>query len=290
MFVMAAWYYKGYYSFGNNVIIHRDFLMASEAKLSPEQHQKLSRIVYKETGIVLDGEKYNLLVARLAKRMRITAISSVSEYINLMSKDSDEFNKFIDATTTNHTFFFRENKHCEYMIETLEKKKPLKIWSAASSSGEEAYSIAVQLLAKAFSFSIYASDVSDSMLDLGRRAIYSADRVKEVPLSILHTYFQKGEDRWKDHVKVKPEVKRLVTFAKYNLLSEAPTDTFDIIFCRNVMIYFDTQTRQKVVDRLCMALKPEGYFFVGLSESLNGLEHPLTTILPSGYQKKGHSN
>lgn len=260
--------------------------MESETRLSPEQHQKLSRIVYKETGIVLDGKKYNLLVARLSKRMRKKAISSVSDYINLISNDQDEFNEFIDATTTNHTFFFRENKHCEYIINTLDSTKPLKIWSAASSSGEEAYSIAVQLLAHFFSFNIFASDVSDSMLDLGRRAIYPQDRVKEVPLSLLRAYFQKGEDQWRGYVKVKPAVQKLVTFAKFNLLSDSPVDTFDIIFCRNVMIYFDTPTRQRVVDRLCKALKPGGYFFVGLSESLTGLEHPLTTVLPSGYQKK----
>lgn len=261
--------------------------MGSETRLSREQHQKLAKIVYQETGIVLSEKKYNLLVARLSKRMRIKSISSVSEYMNRISGDPDEFNEFIDAVTTNHTFFFRENKHCEYILRTLEKTYPLKIWSAASSSGEEAYSLAIQLLAHGFSFSIFASDVSDSMLDLGRRAVYPEDRVKNVPPSMLRTYFQKGQDQWKDHVKVKPEVRQWVTFAKFNLLSDTPPDTFDIIFCRNVMIYFDARTRQRVIDRLCRALKPGGYFFVGLSESLNGLEHSLTTILPSGYQKKG---
>jgi len=260
--------------------------MESETRLSREQHRKLSKIVYQETGIVLNEKKYSLLVARLSKRMRKKAISSVSDYINLISNDQDEFNEFIDATTTNHTFFFRENKHCEYIINTLDSTKPLKIWSAASSSGEEAYSIAVQLMAAGFSFSIFASDVSDSMLDLGRRAIYPVDRVREVPPSMLRAYFQKGQDQWKDYVKIKLEVRQRVSFAKFNLLSDTQQDAFDIIFCRNVMIYFDTPTRQRVVDRLCKALKPEGHFFVGLSESLNGLAHPLTTVLPSGYQKK----
>ena len=261
--------------------------MVSETNLSPEQHQKLARIVYKESGVVLDEKKYSLLVARLAKRMRIMRISSVSEYINLISSDTDEFNQFIDATTTNHTFFFRENKHCEYLLKTLDPKKPLKIWSAASSSGEEAFTLSVQLLAHSFSFNIFASDVSDSMLKLGRRAIYPNDRVRNVPLSLMHKYFQKGKGKWKDHVKVKPVVQKLVAFEKFNLLSGTPTGTFDIIFCRNVMIYFDTPTRQRVVDNLCSALKPGGYFFVGLAESLNDLEHDLTTVLPSGYLKKG---
>lgn len=260
--------------------------MVSETKLTPEQHQKLSRIVYKESGVVLDEKKYSLLVARIAKRMRIKKIPSVCEYISLISSDQEEFNEFIDATTTNHTFFFRENKHCEYLIKTLDKRKPLKIWSAASSSGEEAFSLAVQLLANSFTFSIFASDVSDSMLNLARRAIYPNERVKNVPIPILHTYFQKGKERWKDHVKVKPAVQQLVVFDKFNLLSDTPDDTFDIIFCRNVMIYFDTITRQKVVNTLSRALKPGGYFFVGLSESLNGLNHTMTTILPSGYQKR----
>jgi len=260
--------------------------MISETKLSREQHQKLSRIVYRETGIVLNEKKYSLLVARLSKRMRIKKISSVLDYIQLISTDQKEFTEFIDATTTNHTFFFRENKHCEYIIKALEKTKPLKIWSAASSSGEEAFSIAIQLLANSFSFNIFASDVSDSMLNLARRAIYPDDRVKNIPLSMLHAYFKKGANKWEKYVQVKPSVQQLVTFAKFNLLSDTPTGEFDIIFCRNVMIYFDTQTRQKVVTRLCKALKPGGYFFVGLSESLNGLEHSLSAILPSGYQKR----
>jgi chemotaxis protein methyltransferase CheR len=260
--------------------------MVNKTELSHAQHKKLSQIVYKESGVVLNEKKHSLLVARLAKRMRIKKITSIAEYMNLISNDRQEFNEFIDATTTNHTFFFRENKHCEYIIETLDKKKPLKIWSAASSSGEEAFSIAVQLLANSFSFTIFASDVSDSMLNMGRRAIYSNNRISNVPLSMLRSYFQKGSGRWKDHVKVKPAVQQLVTFGKFNLLSDVQVDTFDIIFCRNVMIYFDTPTRQKVVTSLCRALKPGGFFFVGLAESINGLDHSLTTILPSGYQKK----
>jgi chemotaxis protein methyltransferase CheR len=260
--------------------------MVSETKVTPAQFKKLSRIVYQASGIVLNDKKYNLLVARLAKRMRLKDITSVSDYIHMISSDPDEFSEFIDATTTNHTYFFRENKHCEFIVNTLDTAKPLKIWSAASSSGEEPFSIAVQLLANQFSFSIYASDVSDSMLKLCQRGIYSKDRVKNVPLSLLHNYFQKGKGKWQDHVKVKPEVMKSVTFDKYNLLSDTSSEQFDIIFCRNVMIYFDTPTRQAVVSSLLKALKPGGYFFVGLSENLYGLDHGLSVVLPSGYKKK----
>lgn len=260
--------------------------MIRKIELSPSQHKKLSALVYQESGIVINEKKYSLLVARISKRMRIRKISSVSDYINLIAEDPKEFNEFIDVTTTNHTYFFRENKHCEYIINTRDKTKHLNIWSAASSSGEEAFSIAVQLLASSFSFKIYASDVSDSMLTLGRRAIYPKERVKKVPASILHSYFQRGKNSWKDHVRVKPHVQQYVRFEKFNLLSDTPDDKFDIIFCRNVMIYFDVQTRQKVVNNLCRALKNGGFFFVGLAESLNGLEHNLTTVFPGGYQKK----
>ncbi|MBU8850140.1 MAG: chemotaxis protein CheR [Desulfobacterales bacterium] len=259
--------------------------MVSETKLNPEQYKKLSNIVYKASGVVLNEKKYNLLVARLAKRMRLTNMDSVSDYIRLISKSQDEFTEFIDATTTNHTFFFRENKHCEFLIKTMDRTKPLKIWSAASSSGEEAFSIAVQFLANSFSFNIHATDISGSMLKKGQRAIYSKEKMDKMPTYILHSYFQNGKGKWHDHVKVKPEVQKLVTFEKFNLLSDTPFDTYDIIFCRNVMIYFDTPTRQKVVTSLCKALKPGGYFFVGMSENLHGLEHNLSVVLPSGYKK-----
>jgi len=264
--------------------------MGPETKLTTAQHQKLSKMVYKESGVVLDEKKYALLVARIAKRMRLTGISSVSDYIHQITNSQDEYNEFIDATTTNHTFFFRENKHCEYLLKTLDRKKHLKLWSAASSSGEEAFSIAAQLLANSFSFNIFASDVSNSMLKKAKRGIYPKERIQKVPLPILHTYFQSGKGQWQNHVKVKPEVQQLVRFEKFNLLSGTSSDKFDIIFCRNVMIYFDTPTRQKVVDNLCRALKPGGYFFIGMSENLHGLKHDLSNVLPSGYNKMSSTN
>ncbi len=260
--------------------------MISDTKISPEQYERLSKLVYNESGIVLNEKKYNLLVARLAKRMRKTRTSSVAEYIKLIASDENEFTEFIDATTTNHTYFFRENKHCEYLLKTLNPAVPLQIWSAASSSGEEAFSIAVQLLSRGFEFNIFASDVSEAVLRLAREAIYPVERLKEVPPAILHTYFMKGCNRRKGYVRVKPEVRSLVTFGRHNLLSDTPKDMYDIIFCRNVMIYFDNPTRQRVVTHLVQALNPGGYLFVGLSESLHGLDHGLTPVLPSGYRKK----
>ncbi len=126
--------------------------MTSTAQVSPSQYKELSAIVYKESGIVLNEKKYELLTARIAKRIRITKIPTVSEYLKFMNSNEDEFINFIDAITTNHTFFYRENSHCEFIVKTLNKNTSLRIWSAASSSGEEAYSIAVQLAANSFKF------------------------------------------------------------------------------------------------------------------------------------------
>ncbi|MCK5313380.1 MAG: protein-glutamate O-methyltransferase CheR [Desulfobacteraceae bacterium] len=263
--------------------------MASYSKVTPEQFKKLSALVYKESGIVLNEKKYELLTARLAKRMRVTKIASVPEYLRLMNNDENEFINFIDAITTNHTFFFRENIHCEYIVKTFDKSKPLKIWSAASSSGEEAYSIAVQLTANSFKYDIFASDLSSTMLKTGQRAVYPNERIRSVPLPLLRAYFQRGKGAYNGHVKVKPEILKNVSFAKHNLLEDSPftgSNKFDIIFCRNVMIYFDNTTRKKVVNNLYQSLKSGGHFFVGMSESLQGLQDGLKTVLPSGYIKK----
>lgn len=258
----------------------------SELELSKSQFQKLSKLVYDTSGVVLNQKKYRLMVARITKRMRSNNLISFSDYIDKLASDQAEFSAFIDATTTNHTFFFRENKHCDFLVKHLDPKREIKVWSAASSSGEEPFSIAVQFMAKSFTFSIDGSDISETVLAQARKAIYPMDKVKQVPIPLLHTYFQKGKNRYEDHVRLKPQVRNKVLFKKFNLLSDMPSDRYDVIFCRNVMIYFDRPTRQKVVKLLCSALNPGGYLFVGLSESLHDLDHPLINIMASGYQKK----
>ncbi len=260
--------------------------MAPNIKMTKEQYLQLAKIVYRESGVVLNEKKYHFLEAMLSKRVRLSGVSSVSDYIELILSNPGEFDRFIDATTTNHTFFFRENKHCEFIVNTIPNDRPLKIWSAASSSGEEAFSIAVQLIDRAYDFSIFASDVSDSMLEIAKKAIYPTERIREVPVKMLHTYFQKGKNAQKGFVRLKPGVRRYVTFAKHNLLSRSSKKNYDIIFCRNVMIYFDVVTRKKVVEHLLNALKPDGYLFIGLSEALRGFDHDMVQIFPGGYRKK----
>lgn len=259
--------------------------MSASTDITSSQLTALSRLIYRETGIVIGEKKLALLRARLAKRMRLTRKQTVSDYIKLLQQDQIEFLHFLDAITTNHTYFFRENSHTEYLITQLEPSVPVKIWCAACSSGEEPYSIAAQMLDAGFRFSIFASDISETMLAAARTGIFPKERLKQFPRPSLSRYFQRGQGKREGSVRIKPDVRHHVTFAKYNLIADQPRDMYDVIFCRNVMIYFDTPTRQKVIDRLVPALKPGGYLFVGMSESLSGIRHPLTNQIPSAYRK-----
>ena len=179
---------------------------------SDRNYTILRDIVYKESGINLHEGKLGLLKARLAKRMRIVRAPSVSKYIELIKKDTNEFFNFIDAVSTNHTFFLRENHHCEFILKNTDNSGYLKIWSAASSSGEEPYSIAIQLFDQGYKFSIFASDISNTMLALAERGVYHKDKLRSVPLQTIRRYFQKGCNKWEDHLRVKTQIKDLINF------------------------------------------------------------------------------
>ena len=256
-----------------------------QTTLTESQFIQLSKLVYKESGINLKDNKKSLLQARLAKRLRATNTSSISEYIKLLADDPIEYVHFIDGVTTNHTYFFRENKHIEFILDNVGPDRHLKIWSAASSSGEEAYSIAIQLYAKSYSFSIIGSDISDTMLETASKGIYPIERAKSIPLPILHRYFKKGKNSFQNYIKIKDEIKQFVSFKKFNLVTDITSEKFDIIFLRNVMIYFDLKTKQRVVDHIRRALKEGGYFIIGQSENLLGITAEFKTVSPSIYLK-----
>jgi len=190
-------------------------------------------------------------------------------------------NIFLDAVSTNHTFFFRESKSFKYI-----DKGCNDIWCAASSSGEEPYSIAAYCLELGFQPSILATDISDTCLEKGRNAIYRMECTTKIPKPLLRRYFQKGQGKWGGYIKAKDDIKKMVKFKRFNLLKDKlPSKDFDIIFCRNVMIYFDNPSKEFVVAKLSECLKKEGYFIIGGAESLNGLNHTLKYIEPSVYKK-----
>lgn len=250
-------------------------------RLTERQFQKYCELVYSECGIKLNAEKRALLSARLAKRLRLRAVAP-DQYFDLIMADPTERSCFIDAISTNHTYFFRESASFKYVRADCKT-----IWSAASSSGEEPYSLAAHCLHQGGNPSILATDISDSCLQKARLGIFPDQCTKHIPAPMLKAYFQKGVNRWAGRVRVKRQLREMVEFQKFNLLKDAmPDSQFDAIFCRNVMIYFDAPTKERVVSRLNSVLRPGGFFIIGGAESLNGLSHPFRYIEPSVYLKQ----
>lgn len=261
-------------------------------------------LVYSHSRINLGPDKKELVSARLGKRLRATNITSISDYCRfLQEKESgDELAHLIDAISTNHTYFFRENEHFDFLTSTgipdllkrrlAERWPRCNVWSAACSSGEEPYSIAItmhQLLGAAgpWPWRIEATDISHRILQRARIGIYREDSIKKVAPGVLRTHFQKGFGPQDGNYRVKPHLLENVTFRQLNLLDNGLpfTEPFHIIFCRNVMIYFDRATQTELVNKLSRSLVPGGYLFVGHSESLSGIKHPLAMLKPAIYQK-----
>ncbi len=249
-------------------------------KITDGQFKKYCAIVNREAGIHLTDEKRELLNARVAKRIRKLGIEP-GKYLRLIQEDSTEMEKFLNAISTNHTYFYRESKSFKYLDHGCQQ-----IWCAASSSGEEPYSLATYCLELGFEPTILATDISTACLEKGKKGIYALEKKNGLPLHILKPYFQKGQGQWSGFMRVKANVRRMVQFKRFNLLTDAaPSKCFDIIFCRNVMIYFDNSTKETVVHKLSQALRSGGHFIIGGAESLNGLNHSLKYIEPSVYQK-----
>jgi chemotaxis protein methyltransferase CheR len=227
-------------------------------------------------------------------------MSSFKEYISYLEKDKSgqEIVAMIDCLTTNKTSFFREAHHFDYLQEhvlpslTAMKKKRIRIWSAGCSTGEEPYTIAIVLREsldnlESLDVRILATDISTRVLHTAREGIYPAENLEDVPMELRYKYFTKvAETKEGSQYKINENIKALVKFARLNLLDPWPMKgPFDVIFCRNVMIYFDKETQQMLVNRFTDLLGPEGYLFVGHSESLMSINHRLTYVQPAIYKK-----
>ncbi len=250
-------------------------------RMADSLFRKYCDLVYREAGINLTEEKRELLNARMGKMLRTQKISPENYYKSIQNNKS-ELNTFIDAVTTNHTYFFRESKSFSYL-----SRNNSEIWCAASSSGEEPYSLAISCMDKGFIPSITATDISNSCLEAGKRGVYPLKTISNIPTHMLRKYFQKGHAKWDGYVKIKKNIRDMISFEKFNLIKDIPVSkNYDIIFCRNVMIYFDNITKENVVRKLSAVLKNGGYFIIGGAESLSGLKHSLKYIEPSVYLKK----
>jgi len=267
--------------------------------LSGNQFRSVAELIESQTGIMLPEAKRLMLEGRLQKRVRALDCADVNEYVERLFGDRNfegELVHLIDCVTTNKTDFFREPAHFDFMRDIAvpelfgrARKSPLKVWSAACSSGMEPYTIAMVLddmvrAGKEFQFRILGTDISTNMLRLAEQGIYSREMIAPVPPEMARRYFLSSKDPSRAEVRVVPELRRPVAFMRMNLMDPAyPVDRdVDIIFCRNVLIYFDKPTQTKVVQQLCDHLRPGGYLIVGHSESMvhNGLRN-LKQVMPT---------
>jgi len=265
--------------------------------LSAREFEQFRRLAYEKVGLDLRDGKETLVSARLGKKIRELHFRSFQEYYRHVVEDrtGEALTALIDALTTNHTSFFREPAHFEFLRNTIQPqvrgREQIAIWSAACSTGEEPYSIAFELLNEfgepALSkIRILATDISTRVLATAQRGAYPADRFEGMSPLQLRRYLLRGEQRYAGWYRVKPEVRAAVEFRRLNLMENfSHLGPFVVIFCRNVMIYFDKPTQEDLVQRLARCLEPGGYLFIGHAESLNGIEHPLQYLQPAVYRK-----
>lgn len=260
--------------------------------------QKLAEFIQGYSGIKMPSAKKTLVEGRLRRRVKALGMDTLSEYCRyLFDKGglSHEAESVIDAVTTNKTEFFREAPHFRFLTEEALPQltdgirngapRMVKAWSAASSSGAEPYTIAMVLadfLGKkpGFDFTVHASDICSDVLRTAVRGIYPTEEIAPVPQPLLHRYFRRARDPAREEVRVAPELRQKVKFSRVNLMTEEyglPKD-LDIIFCRNVLIYFDHETQRRVVSHLCTHLRPGGFLFVGHTEALSGHGLPIRPI------------
>lgn len=274
-----------------------------EMQLAEADYDFICRLVYEKSRISLGRDKKILVTSRLAKRLRQLKLDGYHQYCELLRSPAggEELRNLIDRISTNHTHFFRETKHFDFLREKLlpqwqadprSRGSVFRVWSAASSTGEEPYTIAIHLAenlgpAEAGAWEIEATDISTRVLDIARKGVYDADRLSSMSHDLVRRHFQKGMGEWEGQFRIKNDLRGRVQFHHLNLL-EPPypfTQPFQVIFCRNVMIYFDRPTQEALVSHLAEKLVPGGYLFVGHSESLSGIKHSLKLVQPAVYLK-----
>lgn len=252
-----------------------------EFDFQDKDFQRVKKIVYEFAGIDLNDSKKNLVYNRLSKRIRFLQMSNFSQYLNYVEQQGEEeFVHLINAITTNLTFFFRENHHFEYLAKTVlpeliklnASTKKIRVWSAGCSTGEEPYSIAITLkesVPAGWDAKVIATDLDSNVVNTGMKGVYKIDRLKGVSEERKKRWFLKGKGSQDGYVKVKPELQEVIEFGQLNLMDEWPLKSgIDVIFCRNVVIYFDKPTQSKLFNRYADLLREDGHLFIGHSESL----------------------
>ncbi len=272
-------------------------------KLTDQQFRKLSQFIHEGFGIKMPEVKKVMLQCRLQKRLRKLQISTFKDYIDFVFSEEGKANEIIhmiDVVSTNKTDFYREADHFEYMRDMVlpelsgrvSSRQPLRIWSAGCSSGEEVYTIAFTVNEfregnNHFDYQVIGTDISTDILTKANNAVYREEKVAVVPMQIKRKYLLKSKDREKPTVKVKQEIRNKTTFFRLNFMDRhynVPND-FHIVFCRNVLIYFNRDVQYRVLQKLCDKLLPGGYLFLGHSESITNMKLPLDRIKPTVFKK-----
>ncbi len=273
--------------------------------LSPKDFLRLSGLIYSQCGIRMPEAKKAMLEVRLGKRVKALALASFREYCDFLFSPEgrqQELLKMIDVITTNKTDFFREIHHFAYLTDTalpalmalgnIGVRTSLSVWSAGCSSGEEVYSLSMAISEFAsgrdgYRFSVLGTDISTRVLEKAAGAVYEEERIDPVPMPLRKKYLLRSKDSQKRLVKIAPALRQLVRFRRLNLMDEdyGMKEPFHVIFCRNVIIYFDRQTRERLLRRLCGYVVQGGYIFTGHSEILNGMALPLSQCAPTVYRK-----
>jgi chemotaxis protein methyltransferase CheR len=275
-----------------------------EQHLDDYDFDRLSSFVHEQTGIMMPRVKKTMLQARLQKRLRMLGLKSFKDYCSYLFGPhgaEEEVGNFINAVTTNKTDFFREPNHFDFLIQTalpllqqngLIRQRHIQVWSTACSSGPEPYTLAMVLAdytdaAKDLSWSVFATDISTKVLNIAEQAIYPEEDVLPVPLAMRKKYLLRSKNPDRKAVKIVSSLRTHVEFKRLNLMSEyydIPS-RFEIIFCRNVIIYFDRPTQLLLLQRIVNRLAPGGYLFLGHSESIYGFPLALTAVSSTVYQK-----
>ena len=277
---------------------------AMNESLSRRDFQQLSSFIYNNLGIKMPETKSTMLTGRLSKRLRELSLTSFSEYCDFLFSaegQESEMVHLINVITTNKTDFFREPSHFSYLTDkalpTLQSgqsfngRNSFKIWSAGCSTGEEPYTLAmvlaeVQTAQPGFTYDILATDVSSQVLKVALRAVYPTRLIDPIALQYRKKYLLKGKDKKNPQVRIVPELRKRIRFGRLNFMDDdfGLPEKVDIIFCRNVIIYFDKQTQEKLMLKFCRYLKKGGYLFLGHSESLHGYNTPLVQVAPTIYR------
>lgn len=283
----------------------RQRLSPFELRLTGRDFERFSRLIYDQCGIRLPPHKQSMLEARLRKRLRALGLGSFEAYAELIFSGrapDGELVSLIDVVTTNKTDFFREPAHFDFLVRTALPAlidcsgagiaRPLRVWSAGCSTGKEPYTLAMVLSEfrdshPGFNFEILGTDISTDVLEKALKGIYAEEKAEPIPPALRRKYLLRAKNPEQRRVRIVPELRNLVRFRRLNFLAAdyGMREPFDVIFCRNVLIYFDRPTQERLLGRFTQQLEAGSFLFLGHSETLLGLHLPLKQLAPSVYQK-----